>query len=69
MLIHLKSSKITGKQPNNGEDKMADFIQTNHTKTSVRDPAVQFPDLASFITLVQSIITDNPFRDPGHDTY
>lgn len=67
MLIHLKSSEITGKTLNNGENKMADFIQTNHTKTSVRDLAVQFPDLASFTALVQSIIIDNPFACTSYE--
>ena len=46
---------------------MADLIQTNHTKTSVRDLAVQFPDLASFSTLVQSIIDDNPFSCTSYE--
>jgi hypothetical protein len=40
---------------------MADFIQNSQTKTAVRDLANPIPDVAAFNTIVQSVITDNPF--------
>jgi hypothetical protein len=40
---------------------MADFIQNSQTKTAVRELASPIPDVAAFNTIVQSVITDNPF--------
>jgi len=40
---------------------MADFIQNSQTKTAVRELTSPIPDVAAFNTIVQSVITDNPF--------
>ena len=40
---------------------MADFIQNSQTKTAVRELTSPVPDVAAFNTIVQSVITDNPF--------
>ena len=40
---------------------MADFIQNSQTKTAVRELASPITDVAAFNTIVQSVITDNPF--------
>jgi hypothetical protein len=40
---------------------MADFIQSSQTKTAVRELASPIPDVTAFNTIVQSVITDNPF--------
>jgi len=40
---------------------MADFIQNSQTKTAVRELASPIPDVAAFNTIVQSVITENPF--------
>jgi hypothetical protein len=40
---------------------MADFIQNSQIKTAVRELASPIPDVAAFNTIVQSVITDNPF--------
>ncbi|MDO8871479.1 MAG: hypothetical protein Q7V05_01950 [Methanoregula sp.] len=40
---------------------MADFVQSNVTKSAVRELASPIADVATFNTIVQSVITDNPF--------
>ena len=40
---------------------MADFIQSNVTKSAVRELAEPIADVAAFNTIVQSVITSNPF--------
>ncbi len=40
---------------------MADFAQTSVTKTAVRQLAAPIPDVASFETIVQGVLTDNPW--------
>ena len=40
---------------------MADFITSTTTKTAVRDLAEPIPDLATFVTLVQTILDTNPW--------
>lgn len=40
---------------------MADFVQSNETKSAVRDLANPIADVASFNAIVQSVITGNPF--------
>ena len=40
---------------------MADFIETNNTKTAVRELTVPFADITTFNTVVQSVLDDNPF--------
>ena len=40
---------------------MADFIQSNITKSAVRTLASPIESIATFNTIVQSVITDNPF--------
>jgi len=40
---------------------MADFIQKTNVKTATRTLAVPIADVAAFNTIVQSVITDNPF--------
>ena len=40
---------------------MGDFVQSNVTKSAVRELADPIADVATFNTIVQSVITDNPF--------
>jgi hypothetical protein len=40
---------------------MADFIQKTNVKTATRTLATPIADVAAFNTIVQSVITDNPF--------
>jgi hypothetical protein len=40
---------------------MADFIQKTIVKSAVRKLANPIPDVAAFNTIIQSVITDNPF--------
>jgi hypothetical protein len=40
---------------------MADFVQNSETKNAVRELTSPIPDVATFNTIVQSVITDNPF--------
>ena len=41
---------------------MADFVQSANVKSAVRKLAVPIVDVATFNTIVQSVITDNPFE-------
>ncbi|PKL69868.1 MAG: hypothetical protein CVV30_00390 [Methanomicrobiales archaeon HGW-Methanomicrobiales-1] len=40
---------------------MADFVQSTVTKSAVRNLAEPIADVATFNSIVQSVITDNPF--------
>ena len=40
---------------------MADFVQKTNVKTAVRELATPIADAAAFDTIVQSVITGNPF--------
>nr|WP_321352628.1 hypothetical protein [uncultured Methanoregula sp.] len=40
---------------------MADFVQTSNVKSATRTLATPIADVAAFNTLVQSVITGNPF--------
>jgi len=40
---------------------MADFVQSSQTKNAVRQLAAPIADVAAFNTIVQSVITTNPF--------
>jgi hypothetical protein len=40
---------------------MADFVQSANVKSAVRKLAVPIADVATFNTIVQSVITSNPF--------
>ena len=40
---------------------MADFVQNSQTKTAVRELASPITDVAAFNTIVQTVITTNPF--------
>jgi len=41
---------------------MADFIQTSITKTAVRELAAPIASVAAFSTIVDGVITDNPWN-------
>ena len=41
---------------------MADFVQSNVTKSAVRELANPISDVSSFDSIVGSVITDNPFE-------
>ena len=41
---------------------MADFVNSTTVKTSVRELTNPIADVAAFNTIVQSVITDNPFE-------
>ena len=43
------------------ETNMADFVEKSVTKTAVRALASPIADVSSFDTIVQSVITGNPF--------
>ena len=45
---------------------MADFVQTTVNKTALRDLAVPIADVESFDTIIQAVITDNPFGCVGY---
>nr|WP_303714222.1 hypothetical protein [Methanoculleus marisnigri] len=45
---------------------MADFVQKTVNKTAVRDLAVPIADVTLFNTLIESVITDNPFGCVGY---
>ncbi|MCT8338424.1 hypothetical protein FKB36_13300 [Methanoculleus sp. Afa-1] len=47
---------------------MADFVQKTVNKTAVRDLAVPIADVESFDTIIQAVITDNPFGCVGYTT-
>jgi hypothetical protein len=47
---------------------MADFVQKTTVKTAVRTLASPIADVAAFNTIVQSVITDNPFACVGYET-
>lgn len=54
-------TKISGfKQPKETHN-MADFIQKTNVKTAMRTLATPITDVAAFNTIVQAVITDNPF--------
>ena len=40
---------------------MADFVQNSQTKSAIRELADPIADVATFNTIVQSVITGNPF--------
>ncbi|MDD5186898.1 MAG: hypothetical protein PHF57_01670 [Methanoregula sp.] len=40
---------------------MADFVQNSQTKSAIRELAEPIADVATFNSIVQSVITDNPF--------
>lgn len=40
---------------------MADFVQSANVKSAIRKLAIPIVDVATFNTIVQSVITDNPF--------
>jgi hypothetical protein len=40
---------------------MADFVQTGLTKTSVRELATPFVDIAAFDAIIETVLNDNPF--------
>ena len=40
---------------------MADFVETSNTKTAVRTLASPIANVTTFDTIVQAVITDNPF--------
>jgi len=40
---------------------MADFVQNTVTKSAIRELAEPIADVTTFNTIVQSVITDNPF--------
>jgi hypothetical protein len=40
---------------------MADFVETNNTKTAVRELTVPIADIAAFDAIVAGVLNDNPF--------
>jgi len=47
---------------------MADFVQKTTVKSAVRTLASPIADAAAFNTIVQSVITDNPFACTAYET-
>jgi hypothetical protein len=46
---------------------MGDFTQTNVAKSAVRELAVPIADVTSFTTLIQDILTTNPFSCTAYE--
>ena len=64
-MSHRSMSKgpATKQQKNEqGENNMADFVQNSQTKNAVRMLASPIEDVTAFNSIVQSVITDNPFE-------
>ena len=40
---------------------MTDFVQKSNVKSAIRNLAIPIEDIATFNTIVESVITDNPF--------
>ncbi len=40
---------------------MADFVETNNTKTAVRELTAPIADISTFDALIASVLSDNPF--------
>lgn len=47
---------------------MADFVNTATTKTAERSLAVPIADLATFTTLIQGIVTENPWGCTNYES-
>jgi hypothetical protein len=47
---------------------MADFVQKTSVKSAVRKLASPIADVAAFNTIVQSVITDNPFACTAYES-
>ena len=47
---------------------MADFVQKTVVKSAVRNLAIPIADVAAFNTIVQSVITDNPFACTAYES-
>jgi len=47
---------------------MADFVQSSESKNAVRELASPIADVTAFNTIVQSVITNNPFECVGYMT-
>jgi hypothetical protein len=50
------------------ENNMADFVQKTTVKTAVRALATPIADVSAFETIVQSVITANPFACVAYET-
>lgn len=62
----LRTREMCAHSPGNDHDKelkttMADFVQKTNVKTAVRTLATPIADVTAFNTIVQSVITGNPF--------
>lgn len=44
------------------DEEMADFIETNNTKSAVRVLTTPIADITAFDTLISNVIADNPFE-------
>ncbi len=47
---------------------MGDFEQNSQTKSAIRELATPIADVTAFNTIVQSVITDNPFGGVAYMT-
>jgi hypothetical protein len=47
---------------------MGDFVQTNVAKSATRELAVPFADVTAFSTIIQDILTNNPFSCTAYET-
>ena len=48
--------------------QMADFVQTTVTKTAVRELTTPIADVATFNSIVQTVLTDNPWLCTPYDS-
>ena len=60
--------RIRASETKGGTKNMADFGQKTTVKTAVRILANPIADAAAFNTIVQSVITTNPFACTAYET-
>ncbi|WP_317136204.1 hypothetical protein [Methanochimaera problematica] len=48
------------------DEEMADFIETNNTKTATRKLENPIPDIETFDSIVQDVVVNNPFGCVGY---
>jgi hypothetical protein len=60
--------RISPEKHNGGKENMADFVQKTNVKTAVRELATPIADVSTFNTIVESVITTNPFGCVAYTT-
>jgi hypothetical protein len=68
LLLFLVLKNQSEKHTPRRKPNMADFVQKTTVKTAVRTLAAPIADVAAFNTIVQSVITGNPFACVAYET-